>query len=166
MIGELALKAAPWLAGVALIATIVAVIYVQHSSIVRLRAEDAVLSAEFKNVVAVNRGDQGAITALEAGVGKYKAAAAAARAAQVKGAALIAAREREAAALALRVKALEGSDNALPSCDSLLAVDLAQVCPGHAAALRLFGGADGHLPGPDGRGAGAGGPGARSGPHR
>lgn len=43
----------------------------------------------------------------------------------------------QAAATRAKLQAQENTDRALPQCQVLLAIDLAAVCPGHAAAIRL-----------------------------
>jgi hypothetical protein len=100
-----------------------------------------------------------AVTSLTDALNEWKGKADAATAAQ--GEALKKLDEQAAAMAAqnLKLQTTEKTDNALPNCTKLLALDLGTLCPGHVAAMRVRAANSTGLPGPHRQGAG---PNARS----
>lgn len=111
--------------------------WVEHAEAGKAKAELATALLQVKNVTADNQTAQTTITSLTTALGKWKDSA---TDAAHKGAELTQQLADEQAALVAQNAKLtkqEQSDNALPNCQRLEAMDLAQLCPAHASSQRV-----------------------------
>jgi hypothetical protein len=100
-----------------------------------------------------------AVTSLGTALDEWKTRASAAEAAQADSLKQLDAQATQMAQQKLKLATTEKTDNALPNCTKLLAMDIGALCPGHAAAMRVRAANPTGVPGPDRQGAG---PNARS----
>lgn len=95
-----------------------------------------------------------AVTSLTQALGEWKGRADAAEAAQADSLKRLDAQAAQMADQKLKLETTEKTDNALPNCTKLLALDLGTLCPGHVAAMRVRAANPTGVQGPNRQGAG------------
>jgi hypothetical protein len=142
---------------VAVIAVLILIGLIAHqkSEITALNTQIVVFKADIQKDIDVNAADQAVITSQSKALALWQDAVSKAASAEVGARADLAAANAAHAVTKTHLKTMEKSDVAIPACEDVLRVDLAQFCNGTVAALRVrnaassLQGPSGANPGPD-----------------
>lgn len=142
------------LAALATYGALGATVWVEHATIGEYAAKLATSESNLKQTIAANSTDQGVIRSLQNALDTWKDSATKAAAAGQKMAADLEEKKAALDAANAKLETQETADNVLPNCEALEKLDIAAVCPGHAAAERLHSADASRVQGPNSQGAG------------
>lgn len=121
-----------------------ATVWVEHATIGEEKAkladsQDALkrARADLQQTVDANKTDQGVISSLQNALDTWKDSATKAAHDQEQMVKTLQATADQLSAANAKLATMETADNVLPNCQALEKLDIAGVCPGHAAAERM-----------------------------
>lgn len=129
--------------------------YTEHLRADDYEAKYQLAQQNLAGAESANKTDQTAITQLQASLSMWKSGAEKAAQDEDNAVAALKAQALDLIAARNKLSQQEKTDNALPDCAKLEAVDLATVCPAHAAAERVRSAASSGVQGSGGAGPGA-----------
>lgn len=149
------------IAALAAYAGLGATVWVQHATLgeykAKLQTEGDELKqarADVQAAVAANKTDQGVISSLQAALDSWKDSATKAAHDQEQMVKTLQSTADQLSAANAKLATMETADNVLPNCQALEKLDIAAVCPGHAAAERMHASDANRVQGPSRQGAG------------